>query len=121
MSLITRSERMALVLDEAVRVLKPRGAWAKGGLAFDVDHRTVSPSSPNATCWCAIGALMKAQDNLKKEIDTAFAATNLVTAIEHSRKMTLLDSWNDMKSRRKKDVIDLFTRTAEELRKETAR
>ena len=124
MSPIPFEERLALVLDEAVRILKPRGAWTKGGLAYDEDHRPVITSSPNATCWCALGALDRAQYNLMPKFGQEYTwglAISVTKILEDSLGNTALEMWNDKSSRRKKHVIDLFTRAAKDIREEIAR
>ena len=50
------------IVKEAERLI--RAGWTKGTFARDKAGQGVNPISPQATCFCVLGALTRAQHNL---------------------------------------------------------
>lgn len=48
------------ILDQAADLIEPEGAWTQGWFARDRHGHKVPTWSPDAVCWCAIGAILRA-------------------------------------------------------------
>jgi hypothetical protein len=54
--------------------IKDKKHWTQGYYARDSAKFTVSPNSPNAVCWCSVGALQKeaiVNDVIMQEVSEA--------------------------------------------------
>lgn len=52
------------ILSRAREIINKRENWTRKVWAADKNGVSVQPDSSSATCWCAIGALVKAQGEL---------------------------------------------------------
>lgn len=48
--------------------------WTHHALARDSVFRKTVPNSPDATCWCALGAIWKATGDVEADNDGAYSA-----------------------------------------------
>jgi hypothetical protein len=90
--------------------------WTQGALAKDALGKLVSPTSPNAVCWSAEGAI------LRSSIESMGLAILTIIEVEfvlHSRFPELnkvrLSEWNDYPQRTVSEIKEVFSETAERL------
>lgn len=55
-------EQVSLLLNRGLTLIERATKHTTGVLARDANGHKVPANSPRATCWCAIGALLKAAD-----------------------------------------------------------
>lgn len=108
------------VLREARRILSKRGAWTQHTHARDSNNTELLPEHESAVCFCAVGSLYRAIFNIGPDIVAweqlalVEAAWNLLdrhgqTASDRRNNGVFgLQPWNDVKSRKKKQVVSLF-------------
>jgi hypothetical protein len=87
---------VADVLDGAADLLEKPGAWTQGVLARHANGNPIDPSEPNASCWCALGAITRIDDGPK--IRAASDAVGRLTT--HG-----ITYFNDMPGRTQAEVI----------------
>lgn len=100
------------VLKKAVELLKKRGGWAQGCYAYDKDGRGVVAENARAVSFCAAGAVRRAGHDLGMPVDSVDSVSRAIDVLEDF--LPSLDTvyplvqWNDTKSRKKEEVIELF-------------
>jgi len=52
------------ILTRAKEIITDPKRWAKGYYAFNKHQQAVASSSPRAVCWCALGAIRKAVEDV---------------------------------------------------------
>ena len=83
---------------KAYELLSSEDKWTKGYMARDSKGRRVTPNSPEATCWCVLGAISKCYE----ESSTLDIVDKLSEIIEYRE----IGVWNDFSTYKK--VIDLL-------------
>lgn len=58
-----RHELVRATLERAKAILTVPGQWTRGFLARNYNNQCSLPSSPNATCFCAMGAVLRAKQS----------------------------------------------------------
>lgn len=53
------SAEVARILRDAADLIEPPGRWTRGTLARDEHGLPVAAESPDAVCWCALGAVQR--------------------------------------------------------------
>jgi hypothetical protein len=105
---------------EAAAVVIQGGFWTQGFLARDVTQEPVSASSPQATCWCAIGVLNAVCRSSPRWRSLQHAALErLRSEVISTTEWTGVSSWNDTKGRTPEQVAELMWRTADNIRSES--
>lgn len=92
------------VLREARRLIAEVG-WTQGTFARNAGGADVSPRSPQATCFCAAGAIIRANDGC----DMGFSSPG-ISAVEHVIDERWIDAWNDREERTRDEVLAAFDR-----------
>ena len=101
---MSTSEQVA-ILDKAIELISPEGAWIQGAFARNHLNQQVTSFSSSAVCWCAYGVLIKCD-----------ADPHLV--VEVTKSIDGADSlsiWNDHPNRTQQEVIDLLKRVRDKL------
>jgi hypothetical protein len=80
------------------RALIERG-WTQGHFARDEDGYPEHEGSPDAVCWCAMGAMSAADPNDKY---------GLYGALSHAIGDEMVGMWNDRIGRTKAEVLAAF-------------
>lgn len=113
----TELNEIAVVFDAAADLLKPRGAWTQRTSARNRDGQRVFSLSPTASCWCFNGALVRAAGTVRVVIDRHPIRIFLHKNVAPGRSV-FWAHWNDIKSRRKGQVIKALRGLAEQAREE---
>ena len=98
---MNKPQTVADVLETAACILSDPKAWTRGALALDADGDEVGPISPEATCFCTVGAIARAigdNSNFGLRSDA------------HNKLRTLLPTfyiseWNDAPYRTHDEVV----------------
>lgn len=106
-----------LVLIRAREIISDEARWIKGYYAKKKDGVKTAASSPYATCWCAVGAIIKAtsevaQKDFKRRLDIEDAAATALDDIIIP-KFDSVANFNDHSSTTHKDVLEVFDRAIE--------
>lgn len=59
---MTPTPEVRAVLLRAAEIVEKPGAWTQGAYAKTAEGLVTSSQSPDATCWCMVGAVMRACD-----------------------------------------------------------
>lgn len=102
------------VLRKARDSLNPK-TWVQGALARDIDGRLVSPTSVEAVCWSAEGAIRRfCPGSLGTAILSIVAVEVTIMNLDPGMNMKL-DAWNDLPGRTVYDVRDILLAAAKRL------
>jgi hypothetical protein len=63
---------IADILERAANLIEPKGNWTRLTSARDAKNRSVLALSPDAICWCAVGAIIRATGFDRPELDLVF-------------------------------------------------
>lgn len=97
---------VADVLERAADLIEPEGAWTQGAYAKYADGReTIVGRGEGLVCWCLIGALDAATDDVRHLWKDAFQATQAVVGRP-------LASWNDKPDRTQGEVVSKLREAA---------
>ena len=116
---MNKRECNILVINEAKYLLEKK-TWIQGNYATDKDGNFIAPDSPNAECFCTLGALRHVVWVILAD---KIEGWNPHLAYERSmyflrnftpNRMTIA-KWNDMAGRKKEDVIDLLKEALSDL------
>lgn len=72
---MTNTDNVKKVLQKSTAYLKQ--GHIKGTFARDAEGKEVGSTDPRATCWCSMGALIKASDDVYHEGGYKLGATEL--------------------------------------------
>ena len=104
----------AEILNRAADIVSQPGAWTQGRTARDKDGAAVASHTPEAVCFCAIGAINRAAF----EASTDWAGSDLAYAML-SRQLRSdmpealgVATWNDTPGRTQDEVANLLRRAA---------
>lgn len=102
------------VINKAIEVLKEH-KWVRDTEAVDEEGTDVKPFSAKAVCFCAYGALVRAQKSDKVSYDEAsYVADNILSDVKSVANVDLV-TFNDNRARGKRDVIRVLQKTAKHL------
>jgi hypothetical protein len=73
-------ERALGLLVRARELIQEREHWIRHNLARNAKGEVVNPSDPEATCFCILGALDRAQHELTPERDSALPTLGILDA-----------------------------------------
>lgn len=98
---------VAEVLNKAADLLEKPGAWTRGTYARDSAGQLVASSDHTATCWCAMGATIRAAFSL---------GTRSGDAIEQIAKFAgdNIGAWNDAPGRTQAEVVAALRQAAKD-------
>lgn len=116
------------ILLKAARLLESKG-WTQGDSARDAQGHSVGTNSPDATCFCATGAIHHALADLKRMspspvpydalnegyIAAIRTATWAIKGDDRNPKVyevRTVPAWNDEDERTKEEVIDMLVAAA---------
>ena len=115
--------RAGQVLDYA-RMLIERG-WTQWSSARRADGTHCEAAAPDAACWCANGAIMRAGHDLMIErnsiMDEARAALTWIIQARYDQPnynnmdLVVISTFNDEKHRSRAAVVDCFERATQRL------
>lgn len=97
------------VLRKAVVLLRPPEAWTQGRAARDASLQSVAPESPDAVCWCALGAVQAISPGSGEATRLRTRAYWLLGGVIGSRALV---NWNDAPERTHAEVIQAFEKAA---------
>lgn len=101
------------VLGAAADLLEKPGAWTQGGWARDgLGDRVVSTSSA-ATCWCAMGAMIRVAFATGRDADGAVDRLAKLVGAN-------IGKWNDHPARTQAEVVDTLRQAARQASNPTA-
>lgn len=92
------------IMQYARNLLAREGGWTQGCLGRDANGNEVL-NPDDAVCFCSIGALALAKQNLKATYDRVAAARNRLKEI---LEVDYLSAWNDAPGRTQAEVVALF-------------
>lgn len=98
--------RTSELLHKAGDLLEKPGAWTRSVYARDKLGGSIWPTDKAATCWCALGAIIKFGDGYGR-----VEAVEYLQSVLHSRDIA---HWNDVSGRTKEEIVAVF-RQAEQL------
>ena len=93
------------ILIRAREILSDESNWTQDVLAMDSHGCKVEFDSPNATCWCLVGAMKKSSKELYGPCPAIYDA---IKFIENEIGEYATD-WNDHADRTHQDVINLLS------------
>lgn len=97
------------ILNAAADLLSAPGVWMKGTLAIDDIGAKVDPTSDEAACWCAEGAIIrKVYSSSKEPIVLHLRCLRIMNDVVGAR----LYEWNDSAFRTQEQVIKALRRGA---------
>lgn len=88
------------VLSRAREIISEPEHWTQGASGRDAQGVPINVHDSRATCWCAMGAVAKAQTELKADASTGY------TAYRYLDTETALWTFND--SRSHSEVLAMF-------------
>lgn len=91
-----KSKTIATVLDLAADKIEPKEAWVQRAFAINAFGKPTDGYDPNATCWCAYGALQSVAYHGFLLDDAARVLTSIVGCIP---------DWNDAPERTQPEVV----------------
>jgi hypothetical protein len=78
--------------------------WIQRCYARDAGGYRVDPHDSRATCWCLLGACMRA------EVDFETGVRDLIRLAIDPDKKIMLPTWNDAPERTKEEVLEVIRR-----------
>lgn len=101
------------ILEKAKSFLEK--GWTRCAYARSENLLNVAPDSPQAVCWCALGAIEAAYLILDVRISYKFKAANLLAeAINLGREYkATIPSWNDCICSSKEEMLHTFDKAIE--------
>lgn len=107
----SRPETVADVLSAAADLIAPEGAWTQRVLARHRNGNPIGPHTPNAACWCSIGALDRSSGSYCDYVSALRALQKAVGKED-------VAAWNDHPERTQAQVVAAFRKAAELARAE---
>ena len=104
------------ILRQARELLSEESRWTQEAYARDVEGRVLYPNNPNATCFCAVGALRKVtgiESDMEPQVYDPLC--ELINTAEMRGCVSCIPDYNDAMSRTHAEVLDLFDRTIQRL------
>jgi hypothetical protein len=97
-------------------LLADREAWTKGTLARDANWAPVQSLSPEAVCWCLVGASERADP---QSMGT-YADEEIETTLRALGKTSCIQDFNDSEYTEHEDILMVLDHTIERLEYEIA-
>ncbi len=112
---------VAAVLRAAADLIEPPGRWTQRFSARDVKGSPAGPTSPEAVCWCAYGALMKVSIDLRvNDVCAAQSACHRALSLfprpgvpVSYATFSSVPEFNDARGRTQAEVLQLLRKAAE--------
>jgi len=111
-------------------LLSDKKKWAKGDFAMTDDEFQVETTSPNATCFCMLGAIehvtgiqpysINTSEPVPPEIDRVVATIAEIVGYEDAGASAVMD-YNDSLGRQHRSIVRTLRLTVERLEKEEKR
>ena len=92
---------VAEALERAADLIEPEGKWTQGRPARGKDGAFVDARSPQAVCWCAIGAV----DAAVASATFYFTALKARDALRFAIGSGFIVDWNDAPERTQTEVV----------------
>lgn len=106
---MAKDNNVLKVLRMARGLINKKNGWNRGAMAMNKAGKTVTVKSPEAVCFCAIGALRRAEFKLGTPGTAAQARIELRKALPTYAYTNSIVEFND-NSVGKDRVVDLFDR-----------
>lgn len=108
-----KNEKEVMLLTLARDIIAAPGAFTKGVFARGPDGYRCDWTNPGATCYCAVGALLKAEVELRLDHnDTYMRVAQKLNSVGNIG-INGLDVFNDLPGTTQEDVVALFDKTIE--------
>lgn len=109
---------VADVLNYAANLVAEPGGWMQGGFANNAKGLGVDAADAEATCFCAVGAVIAARarleaHNLDTTTDLVFYARRVAQPGVADHLLDPLSEWNDNPGRTQDEVVALLRKAAE--------
>jgi hypothetical protein len=117
---VSGSLSIADILDRAADLIEPEGWWCQEAFARDSFGESVHPSSPDAVCFCATGAVTRAAGNRHVERHKALQVLandfspppEFLGHIGGNRYVSAMAAWNDAPERTQSEVVSKLREAA---------
>lgn len=100
----------ATVLRKAAELISEPGAWTQGAFARRGSY-PIGPNTPNAECWCALGALYAAASRLSVDSYRTIAALSGHLGLQGRGALV---NWNDAPERTQQQVVQALHNAADQ-------
>lgn len=107
------AETTRRVLLRAAEILEPEGAWCQQYYAKDAHGNDCMGWDHQAVCWCGVGAIEKAHDELRGQADVMEAAILAVGRVVGLSSWA--SDWNDAPERTQAEVVQALKQAAASL------
>lgn len=97
--------------------------WTQGVLARDKHGKETREFSPEATCFCVVGACMRAKNDIDPNPFTGIAFVDnqnllrTILTIQNFGEIRFVDEWNDVEDRTQEQVVTLFDKAISMVKK----
>lgn len=95
---------MNKLIEPIYELLRERSRWIKGSMAINSRGESVPSKSPEAACWCLVGALNKCYTTEKIDDFRYYTATRELL----ERRVGDIISFNDAVETQHEDVLKLL-------------
>ena len=96
------------ILRAAADLIEPEGSWTRGVYARAEDGQQVDPQSRRATCWCGVGAIIRAGG-----WDAVYGADRFLRVAARYRSLDGFPDWQDRKGRTQAEVVAALRKAAD--------
>lgn len=107
------------VLERAAALIEQPGKWTQGAFARAANGNPIGPLSPNATCWCAYGAIGRATGDGWPAVEAVGAFGCSVPNPDGRPQRDAIAIWNDAPERTAAEVAAALRACAAKLRQES--
>lgn len=112
------NEEILRIIDGARPLIE--AGWTQGAYARDAVGDIAYFSGREATCYCIVGALLRAQAAPMGKGDVSVVVDQIhLRGFPRWTRPSAIHVWNDAPTRTKEDVLAVLDRTAEALRSDT--
>lgn len=94
----------------AADLLEKPGAWCQGAMARDVRGESVSPTDPDAVCFCLVGAIRKCENNIT--LSEYLVKEYIKPAVHQHWKYQMATGFNDSRKRTQQQVVGILRKAA---------
>lgn len=105
------AKSVADILDAAADLIEPEGAWTQGAFARHRSGNPIGPLESNAACWCASGAIQRADS--RRRFSPAWEDFNDYAV---SLGFLHMAAFNDAPERTQAEVVAALRAAAEKAR-----
>jgi hypothetical protein len=108
------------IIQKMIAIYDAPEKWIQGAVAKNKDGKPVAWNNDDAFCFCMLGAISLAANNFELSLENR--VTNRLNAITNVKKfhdfLWNLSVWNDNKTRKFEDVVELLQKAQKEIQKE---